>query len=377
MTEIRYTRGAPATFLATRTFSLGANNLQLRKGDEVLFDGQMATLNGETFPAQLKGAIKAGWLVLADSYDEDDPTYGQRPTANIQVRSPKGGNPLEPVQRTSMATTESDEREVMKTGAHAKAVQQHTQAARSTGTVNQTVRGGMNVTSAEDQDGVPVRTLKTPAKSKSELRGDNAGSLISGAVAPTLETHVGMTQEDMLERMTDEQREEYLAKKAAHRSAYDADAGSSQRSVVAKVQSGPRQQTREGFNVNTSVGVGSQEVADPTGMGGKAEESVVVVDGITLRNTNGPKRPEQPHPRAVETRKAAGVDPRRMVAKTLCQDFPDNYDFTAPLKKRLARLQADFEDRPDVIRAAFAAESDEMKAHLIEEFPAAFVDEAG
>jgi hypothetical protein len=375
MAEIRFTRGAPLTFRATRSFSLGANNLQLRKGDEVLFDGQIATLNGETFPAQLKGAIKAGWLVLDESYDEDDPTYNQRPTANIQVRAPNGGNPLAPVERTSMVTTESDEREVMKTGAHAKAVQQHTQAARATGQVN--TNGGMAVMTSADQEGIPVRSLKTPAKSRNELRGDNAGTLISGAVAPTLETHVGMTQEEMLERMTETQREEYLAKTGALRSAYDADAGTSQRSVVAKVKTTAGPQTREGFNVSTSVGVGSQEVADPTGMGGKAEESVVVVDGITLRNTNGPKRPEQPHPRAAETRKAAGPDPRRMVAKTLCKDFPDNYDFTAPLKKRLARLQADFEDRSDVIRAAFAAESDEMKAYLLDEFPAAFVDEAG
>jgi hypothetical protein len=61
-----------------------------------------------------------------------------------------------------------------------------------------------------------------------------------------------------------------------------------------------------------------------------------------------------------------------MVAKAMCADFPPNYDFAAPAKKRVARLQADFEDRPDVIRAAFAAENDEVKQLLVNEFPQAF-----
>jgi hypothetical protein len=38
----------------------------------------------------------------------------------------------------------------------------------------------------------------------------------------------------------------------------------------------------------------------------------------------------------------------------------------------MARLQADYENRPDVLRAVFAAEGDEMKSILMQEFPQAF-----
>lgn len=64
---------------------------------------------------------------------------------------------------------------------------------------------------------------------------------------------------------------------------------------------------------------------------------------------------------------------QRKIALAVCPDFPENYDFAAPLKKRMARLRADFEDRPDVILAVAAAEMDpEMKAALITEFPEVF-----
>jgi hypothetical protein len=63
----------------------------------------------------------------------------------------------------------------------------------------------------------------------------------------------------------------------------------------------------------------------------------------------------------------------RKIARAICADFPDNYVFTDSPKKKLARLQADYEDRPDVIRAVAAAETDgEVKRRLIEEFPEAF-----
>jgi hypothetical protein len=67
------------------------------------------------------------------------------------------------------------------------------------------------------------------------------------------------------------------------------------------------------------------------------------------------------------------TDPRRIIAKTLCADFPDIYDFEAPARKKIARIQADFENRPDIIRAVAAAETDsEMKTRLVQEFPEAF-----
>jgi len=125
------------------------------------------------------------------------------------------------------------------------------------------------------------------------------------------------------------------------------------------------------------------EIADPvgSGVGGKAKESVIVEDGITFRTTNGPARNEQQAPNRAPAPLQAAARPsipeapaevRKMIAKAVCADFPDNYDFAMPAKKRMARLQADYEDRPDVIKAVFAAEGDEMKAMLMQEFPQAF-----
>ena len=63
----------------------------------------------------------------------------------------------------------------------------------------------------------------------------------------------------------------------------------------------------------------------------------------------------------------------RKIAKSICADFPDNYVFTQTTRKKIARLQADFEDRPDVIRAVAAADTDpEVRSRLFEEFPEAF-----
>ena len=70
--------------------------------------------------------------------------------------------------------------------------------------------------------------------------------------------------------------------------------------------------------------------------------------------------------------KQASADVRRLVAKQLCPDFPENYNFTLDPKKKLARLQADYEDRHDVLKAVFAAEGDDFKMLLLQEFPQAF-----
>jgi hypothetical protein len=113
------------------------------------------------------------------------------------------------------------------------------------------------------------------------------------------------------------------------------------------------------------------------GLGGESKVSTTTVDGIKMTNTNGPSNREQPSARSEAAHKPVmlkdgSVDARLMIARAMCVDFPNNYDFASNPRKKLARLQADYEDRPDVIRAVFAAESDDFKATLIKEFPQAF-----
>jgi hypothetical protein len=176
--------------------------------------------------------------------------------------------------------------------------------------------------------------------------------------------------------MTEQEREEYLAKKESRRAVYEDDvqraaaAHGTGRKTVAKVAT-RKPVVREGVTVGVTTGGGieTEDISDPTA---KQRVEVVEREGIRFTTTNVAKDKEQAHPRAVADRPVGNNDPRRMVARTLCPDFPENYSFDVPAKRRLGRLQADYADRPDVIRAAFAAETDEVKALIVAEFPEAF-----
>ena len=144
--------------------------------------------------------------------------------------------------------------------------------------------------------------------------------------------------------------------------------------------------TVEGISVGVTSG-GGTEIYDASGSTEKPRESVIEQEGITFRNTNGPKTgfnqqarvepqvastlPTVEEPRS-RIENDGTADYRKVVAKALCSDFPNDYNFSAHWKKRLAMIRLNYEDRPDIIRAVFAAESDEFKKLLMEEFPEAF-----
>lgn len=374
-------------FVAARTFALGQTGVTVRKGQEILFDGTMADFGeGESSFPLLRGAIKTGWVTLAADYDEDDMTAEIPVSANIQVRHPtNGGNPMDQrtQARTRMATTESDEREVGSVSQHARTTRSSNTNHRRGQPVNQGRRTASET--VELQDGTPVRELKTPSGQRAmttttTLTGGNVGAALA-ATRVTIDPGQGITREEMMERMEPEQAAEYAAQIESRRAQYvDEEAPK----PVARVASKKGPQTREGITSKVTTG-GGIETMDLSGLdNGQAEEGLTESEGITFKTTNGPKQGTQAHPRQAETAKAkpaakpavvvkeAGADVRRMVAKQLCKDFPDLYDFTLAPKKKLARIQADFEDRPDVIRAIFAAEGDEFKGMLLEEFPEVF-----
>ncbi len=385
--QITFKYGQMRHFVAARSFALGNTGATVAKGATVLFDGTKAEVDGsEHSLPQLRGAIKAGWLVLEEEFDENDDTAERPVSAHVQVRhAAKGGNPMLPNQAPThaMATTESDEREVGGSiSRHAAEIRQRNTDYKRGQAVNasgQKVLSQHGFEVVEDQDGVVVegRELKTAAGEKAKrerttLTIDRVGEALrkattSGVITPGQ----GITEEEMLERMSEEEQAEYLLKKESLRAQYVDDASSPRKVGKVKTQ---KQSNSEGIRVATEVG-GGIETADPTGAGGKAKESVVVRDGITFRNTNGPQRDEKAVPKQEPVVLKDGspeTDIRRQVAKTICPDFPSNYMFDQPTRKKLARLQADYDDRLDVIRAVYAAESDEFKSKLVEEFPQAF-----
>lgn len=396
--QIMWRMGQPYEFITTRPFTLGQTGLQVHAHTEIWFDGTKATLEGADYNLPfLRGAVKQGWLVLAEEYDPEDPSYGAPTSANIQVRhATKGGNPMDPQPRTAIITTASDEREVGSVSRHASQTRTANQGyVRGQTTVN-TVQAGTAVKTqrgmmvVEEQDGVivPGRTLKTPSGERAKHTRadmDKAGELLRQANNVQVEPGVGTTQEEMLSRMTPEQQETYLAQKEAHRAQYvneppPSPAAVVSRRTVARVQS-KTARTTESFGTTATLSVGGgTEISDGDGevVGTvKNETESFEQEGMTFKTTNGPRRAQAAAPAQVQARptpKAAGPAPevRLRLAKQICADFPSNYDFALSSKKKLARITADFEDRADVIRAIFAAEDDEMKGFLFTEFPQVF-----
>ena len=374
--QIAFRAGQSQHFIAARTFTLGKSGVSVPKGSDLMYDGTTAEFGGATYPVpELRGAVKAGWLVLAAAYDENDFEAERPRAANIQVRKAEGGNPLERPSMSAMpAATESDEREVGNTRSHARAVTSRNQGHRPGSPISANPGA-----TAEMQDGVPVRSLKTAAgerakRERTVLTADSFGTQMRAAESVRIDPGQGITQEEMLERMDQSAREEYLAQVESRKAQYVDTAPV----VVAPIVSREPTRKEAGMTSKVSTGRGASDVFDAQGHDpGKAKVETFEQDGIKFTTTNGSSRKEQPSPRSAEAQKPVmlkdnSADVRRMVAKQLCPDFPDNYKFDLPARKKLARLQADYEDRPDVIRAVFAAESDDFKAMLMAEFPQAF-----
>ncbi len=379
--QIPFRSGQPFTFTATRTFDLGNTGLKVPRGSEVMFDGTMVSFAGHApvMMPTLRGAIKVGWIVLSENFDPNDLSAMRPVSAGMQVRSAEGGNPMDahrlPRQNINTSRVEAEEREVANVAQHTQMTQQRnaTNYRREGGEVVRNTTGQMEV--IEDQEGVAVRNLKTPAKQATNLEKVNPFTAIQQANAVHIDPGQGKTREEMMAEMDEETRAVYQAQLVARASAYDSEAAAR---IVGHVPSPGTRQT-EGFNVRGSVG-GGVDIADlgGTGVAGPNQITQIESEGIKFTNTNGPKKGVRLVPantaapaRAVP---ANGQDALcRQIAKSICADFPDNYQFGDPVRKKIARLQADYDDRPDVIRAVAAADTDpEVRQRLVQEFPNVF-----
>jgi hypothetical protein len=433
MDQIKFRPGEMLQFISTRSFTLGATGVSISDGMEILFDGTTAEIAGQKYSPlpQLRGAIRQGWIVLAIDYDPEAP-LGPAPSANIQVRAANdlGQNPMQPPKRSMISTVESDERIVMNRGQRAEAARQQTADVRSSmhrgggGMARGFGRtGGVELGGAEF--GVPVaRAIQTPARAETKVTPDSVGRAIRDAELVKVQPGEGMTERELLSRMDEDERARYLEEKESRKAdvmtrapgyvpprvettnlAINNQTGSRggspapaprtvvaaapQHQQVARIQS--RQPTHsEGISTPVTVGRGGTEVYDASGSGGKPTESVVEVEGMMFRNTNGPKPaaplPQEPRsmlppveqsydqveqaPSRID-RDGTG-DVRKQMAKSICPDFPDTYEFSDHWKRRLATIRYLYETRHDIIRAIFVAESDDFKKVLLSEFPEAF-----
>lgn len=360
MEQIRFKSGEFQDFTATRTFAMGSTDVRITKGSELGFDGTRVNYGGDqyTFP-QLRSAVSLGWVVPSNEYEEGSAAYNRPISANIMVGSAVPGTSGDKAMLTS---TESDERIVMSTA-------QHAQDTRVQNRVAAQVKHGS--ASPQLDDGVPVRTIKTPARQRTSLTAETAGDSLRKAEKLQVTMSQGPTAADMMARMSEDQREEYLAKKAAHRREVPGEAEFVERNMVSKVKNtNAKKGTSEGITAEMTYG-GGVETYDAGGGDVAGKVDVTEENGIKFTNTNGPKRGRMKYGAPVQ---ASVVQPdfRYKVALSLCPEFPLAYDFRMSVEDKLRFLRASYAQRPDVLMACYAAESDEVKAALQREFPQAF-----
>lgn len=361
-------------YRATRTFGMGGMSIQ--PGTVIEFDGYSIAVQGRPPQAlpTFVGAIKMGWVAREADYDPRAP-QARPQAAGIKVRPADTGNPNNRTASSSLiATAAAEEQVVSDVQSHAASVRQANQS-RSYRAAPGTI--------IEPQDGVPVRTLKTLANSRDGVRtvleGSSAHDAIAAANRVQIEPGRGITREELLAKMDPKQRALYEAEISARASIHPLGAGQTQAGpetqgrVIATIDA-PEAVETMGIRTTTTVG-GGTETVDLSGLdSAPAEVSVLETEGLRFTTTNGPRKAVTVKaPLSGARAPIDASDPRRVIARSICADFPDNYDFEAPARRKLARLQADYDDRPDVIRAVAAAETDaELKAILVGEFPEAF-----
>lgn len=392
---IKYRPGDFYTFIAVHTFKLGQLDLQINRGDEILFDGTTLIHNDEEYADRtFRGAVKSGWVILADTIDDIDEIPEQRISANIQITHPaEGGNPMAP-KSYSPLSVDADEREV---GFIRTASERAEMSASPRQATNGFTRGQAMQRQAaqrqvpqrqdaqrqafqkhqvqvEPQDGVPVREMKTISGNAAKNVHITVGQdrdVLSAIQNLQVDPGKGRSQEEFLASMTEDEREEYLARKESIRDSILSEVDAKAQSRMRASTTIPKRVGKAARNVN---GFRVTKVDNPDGavaintIQAPQQTTNIEVEGIRFQNTGMPNKAHAPQTPSVGVSETI----RRKMAQAMCPDFPDNYRFELPVKKKLARIMADFEDRYDVIQAIFAAEDEEMRAALVQEFPEAF-----
>jgi hypothetical protein len=422
-TQIRFVPGKMQRFISTKSFALGGTNHSVYDGMEIMFDGTNVEIDGNRFILPtLRGAIRMGWLVPAEEYDPEAAPQAA-PSANIGVRAANdlGQNPLSPPKKNAIVTVESDERVVMSRSDRTQAAQQRTAEVRqSQGRPGAYVaRGSSTEVIGGAEFGVEVpRAFKTAAKTGLQVTPNTVGTAIRDAELVKIQPGEGISEEELLSKMSPEEQEVYQAEKKARLDDIQSrtpgyvpppavTTNMARNNQPGMKRAEPAQQPKarvvtasgspvvgrvaptqakvvEGITVGITSG-GGTEVYDASGSEGQARESVIEQEGITFRTTNGPKTGFKQQATQTASALPTGdfepksrietdgtADYRRIVAKALCNDFPDDYEFSDHWKRRLAMIRLNYEKRPDIIRAIFAAESDDFKKILMDEFPEAF-----
>jgi len=383
-------------FISRKAFALGTTGVVLQEGMSVFFDGSTAILNdfeeGDRYTLpNLRGAVASGWLIEADAYYGGNTEAPPPVSAGMQIHpAVSTANPMQGGQqpKSFVTTVSANEQIVGNASERAAGVRETNKTSRFAST------GRIPTVDAHGQSGTVVRTVSTPAKWETEVTAQSLGGLIRQAESVKIQAGEGRSEADLLASMSDEERDQYEADKEARRESVLARAPGSAKLIKSTPTKSPMAKLSSkkvtesgGMKVTTTVSNGGTDIdVSALDRGGKARVETIDVGGIKVTNTNGPRRANQPisgkaappqspilsAPVQARIVKDGTEDPRKMIAKKLCPDFPEDYNFADHWKRRLAMIRLNFEARADVIQAIFMAESDDFKKVLLEEFPEVF-----
>lgn len=312
---MQFRSGEFQTFRATREFGL-ADKAKILKGTEVLFDGNTVQYGESRFTApQMIGAIKVGWLVEGDQYNADIAV----PIQSANIRVGKG--------KQSLLVTEADE----------QVVGQHTDHAKATRAIN-----GFEV-----QDHQEVgRKFQTPTHNKSKV---SSNSIETANRPKPIEAKRGITRDEMLDRMTPEQRQDYLNSLNQHRK------------ITEVVQDGVTLKNTNGVTGKPyMVQNGDSEVEIAVVNTVKTGSRVVEQEGIRFRQEGIVEKSEKPNAYEIKKRTQFLLG----LAQTIYPEFPEDYFDGLIEHEKITMLDSLASEFPSAIKAAWAVEDVKVKTLL-------------
>jgi hypothetical protein len=354
--SMRWQRGTFHTFYAKMKIRIGGKEeVSISMGDSFEYDGQVIKYAGmEISNTHLRSALEDGWY----SMNPDDTTTVRavRPTRD-RAASQSVNRDLSRVQRVSgkgMDTDYMDEEVVMNVsdrrpqGTGQRTLNVPTDRAKPrimTSMDNQRVRtaGGMPI-EIEEQDGVTIGRVRTPATLKVDMKGETTDSslLHMGNVVNQLESLEG--------------------------SGFIPDKETCETHEGVQIKMNVRRMNRGGC-----VETGDESSGRKIGVVKHSTLQVRDVAGGVMAK----KKPVNKSTKSIDTTQTpvkigaqldSTLSPRIRIARAIDPSFPDKWEFNGKLSARLAAAQQ-HGITPVFLNALYAAEGDQMRRLLEKTYP--------
>jgi hypothetical protein len=326
-------RGEFKTYYAKMKMHIGGkDDIQIAEGDELQYDGTILKYGGtEINTLQLRSAIMSGWIT-------DDPNDNSRPNRIVPVRNraiaQSINRDLGRVQRVQghIDTDNMDEETVMNVSDRRQQSTGHkvlnvpldsAKPKIMTAQDNRRTSGNMSIVNdVEDQEGVEIGRVRTPAQLTTDIYSKEA--------------------KEVKQRLEELEGSGFIPNK----------------NVI----------EREGVSIKTTVGNQEEMINFSEGkvVGKVRHTASASTEGIQVLDTSNRSARSTPNIKI-----DAKIDPRVRIARAFDPDFPSDWSFSGKLSERLACVN-EHGASPRFLEALYAAEGDQMRKVLQKEFPKQF-----